>query len=131
MPNWNQKPFDQLKQLIKSYDEFLNRVNDNFGEYLDRNSIMSRGDIYRGRDQIIQWFKNIENNFGPFKLKDATATFFSDSHSRVLLYFEIKKDDMTETMVESMDLCKYGDNWRVKDMFALSYEPEYHEKYFV
>ena len=66
-----------------------------------------------------------------FELLDASAGFFSGDEAQLLLYMEIYQNGTKkELFIESMNLRREDDDWKISQLFGLSYEPEFHRRYF-
>ena len=137
MPDWNNKNFIHLKKLIEDYILSLNNQNfELLNKYLSHSVIISRGKTVEGKEKVINLFRDL---FGKkvlenvkFELVDTSACFFNDNEAQIILFTEtFQNNKKKETFIETLNLIKENDKeWKIHRIFGLSYEPEFHRKYF-
>ena len=136
MPDWNDEQYRPMKELV---ERFLSSQNDR--EYailescLSDEIVMTREAAYRGKEPVIGWYRRMfsrtEHGAVAFELLDASAGFFSEDEAQVILYTELYQDGAKkELFIESANLRKEHGRWKISQLFGLSYEPEFHGKYF-
>jgi hypothetical protein len=137
MPDWDNNELREIKDFIITFTKALNTKNyQSLGECFEENAVLHRAmENYIGRNAIIEWYKS-QLNAGDiqFGLMDATAGVFPDSSAKCILWYEItargygkvKKD----ICIETMDLVKKGEFWKIRNCFGMGYSPKEHKRSF-
>ena len=136
MPDWNRHEYRAMKELV---ERFLSSLNDREYPVLEScfsdEIVMTREDTYRGKEQVIGWYRRMfsrtERGAVEFELLDASAGLFSEDEAQVILYTELYQNGAKkELFIESVNLRREDGLWKISQLFGLSYEPEFHRRYF-
>ena len=136
MPDWNNTKYLPLKQLTEIYINcFNNRDFELLKKHLSDSVILERGKTAEGKDNVINHLKDLFSRKDleniKFELIDATAGFFTEKESQLILYLEIMQGGVKkETFIESLLLIKEDKDWKIDRIFGITYEPDAHKKYF-
>ena len=136
MPDWNNKKYLPLKKLTEIYVNcFNNRDFELLKKYLSNSVILERGKTTEGKDNVINHQKDLFSRKDldniKFELIDATAGFFKEKESQLILYLEIMQGGVKkETFIESLLLIKEDKDWKIDRIFGITFEPDEHKKYF-
>ncbi len=143
MPDWNTRELQDLKEFILLFVECMNKKDLRILESIfDSNAILHREmKNHLGFTEIADWYKNMWKHKGfsnsIFILKDATSGIFPDNTAKVILWFEIHVPDFdkngikeNQIHIETLDLIKQENEWKIQKCLGLGYDPIEHDKAF-